>query len=105
MERQPGFFREGGDEGLRQLLSPRRLLAKIKEIKDNFAEEWEDFRQESYNVRNGMPYLDRGGPVSLSPSADGPLSTLARIELNARSGRPLEEGLDHPDQLNQRGAP
>jgi hypothetical protein len=65
------------------------------------------------NRRNGwrsarfdmVPLYDRGGPISISPSADGPITTLARIELNERRGRPLDEGLDHPDQLNTPGAP
>lgn len=65
------------------------------------------------NRRNGwrygrldfIPLLDRPALVSLSPSADGPIGTLARIELNARDGRLLDEGLDHPNQLNQPGAP
>lgn len=51
-----------------------------------------------------VPLYDRGGPVSLSPSADGPIGTLARIELNARRGRPLDFGLE-PNQLNQQDSP
>lgn len=68
------------------------------------------------NRRNGwrhssglefIPLYDHTWPgtVSLSPSADGPIATLARIELNERRGRPLTEGLEDPDQLNKAGAP
>lgn len=50
------------------------------------------------------PLHDRGGPVALSAGADGPIGTLARIELNHQEGRPPEDGLP-PDALNQPGAP
>jgi hypothetical protein len=51
-----------------------------------------------------VPLYDRPAPLSLTPSANGPIATLSRIELNERRGRPLDEGLSSPDQLNQPGA-
>lgn len=50
------------------------------------------------------PLHDRPSPISTTASATGPIGTLARIEMNARAGRPLEDGLP-PDALNQPNAP
>ena len=66
------------------------------------------------NYRNGWrfepiggfePLLDTHSPrtLTLAPSADGPIGTLARIELNSRQGRSLDEGLTH--SLNDPEAP
>ncbi len=50
------------------------------------------------------PLNDRPSPVSGVPSADGPIATIARIELNAKNGLPLDYGLP-PNALNQPDAP
>lgn len=51
-----------------------------------------------------FPLNDRGGPVSLSPSADSALGTLAQIELNDRNGREPDFGLK-PGQLDDPNSP
>jgi hypothetical protein len=51
-----------------------------------------------------VPLNDRGGPISLSGDADGPLLTLAQIELNIREGRDAGFGL-RPDPLNDPESP
>lgn len=51
-----------------------------------------------------QPLHDRPSPLSLSASADGPIGTIVRIEINARNGLPHEDGLP-PDPLNEPGAP
>ena len=50
------------------------------------------------------PLLDRGGSISVSGSAGGPIGTLARIELNELDGLPPGDGLPE-DALQQPGAP
>jgi hypothetical protein len=50
------------------------------------------------------PLYDRGGPISVTPSADGPIGTLARIELNIREGKDPGDGLP-PDPLNDPESP
>ncbi len=70
--------------------------------------------QNGHNGHNGLrwrrdrlsffPLHDRGGPVSLSPSADSALGTLAQIELNDRNGREPGFGLK-PGQLDDPNSP
>jgi hypothetical protein len=45
------------------------------------------------------PLLDRGGPISISADADGPIATLARIDRNVREGRVGKHGLPEDTTL------
>lgn len=82
-------------------LRPSKILQGIKEVIAVTREDIQDIRRESWENLNGMPYLDRGSPVSLAPSADGPIATLARLELNHRKHRPLDEGIE--DSFDENG--
>ena len=75
------------------IFSPRNLARIIRNHRNGWRSGRFDF----------VPLYDRGGTVSLSASADGPIGTLAAIELKQRRGEEVPQELI--DDLNRGGAP
>lgn len=87
------------DESKQSFVFSLRGIAKgIRQFRQDRRDGWR------LDLLSFRPLHDRGGAITRSPQSDGPRATLARIELNVRSGRPPDEGLE-PDQLNRPGAP